>query len=246
MRAFLMSRELLWGALGGLLLVVFVEWVTPEGTKPLAQPPPEESVERSSLVDTKALAQPPAHVVRVGVACTGSMEPAITCLDEITLLTSFRPEDIQVGAVVALRSSRGDAPGVLHRVIQVVQRDGAYYYWTRGDNVDRPDELASEDRIGAVVVEVHKDARLENGMMRKAVNAATEAYKAALADYTALSMELCGKPDPESGCPQVSPEEMDRLLDAFVVYADALCTYELAQNQARSASGFPPMSNAAC
>ena len=79
----------------------------------------------------------PGAVATSGFLCTGSMYPAITCLDRGTWLEEFNPEDIVVGATISFNPNcweegPDDIP-TAHRVKEIKLEDGAYYFWPRGD-----------------------------------------------------------------------------------------------------------------
>ncbi|HDN75905.1 MAG TPA: signal peptidase I [Acidilobales archaeon] len=66
-----------------------------------------------------------------------SMEPLLKYGD-LVLVTRVSPQDIHVNDVIVYKSCR---PGnmIIHRVINVVVRDGKYYFVTQGDNNPFPD-----------------------------------------------------------------------------------------------------------
>ncbi len=109
----------------------------------------EERVEelRAEIDELLRMRQPlipsPGDVKRVTLACTGSMEPALTCIDAATWLeNSFFPEDIVVGAVISYWSEGcgWEAGGIIsHRVMAIEERDGVLHFWPKGDNNPEPD-----------------------------------------------------------------------------------------------------------
>lgn len=126
------------------------------------------------------------------VKCTGSMEPAITCLDEVTVSTSVRRGDLTRGTVILFESkpceeyhrevliaglSGGIAPPlprgqVMHRITAV----GSRGYRTSGDNpaiLPDPCPVQLGDVVG-VVIDIRKDVYPENATLRNRVNAAFE------------------------------------------------------------------------
>ena len=122
----------------------------------------------------------PGDTGRGGFLCTSSMEPAITCLDEATWLTDFRPEDIVVGTTIAFSPAcNGDRRGVAHRVIDIEVRNGTYYYWPKGDNNRLPDGCwVPETNVDRYIIEIHRDVRPENAELRQKVNSAvSELYR---------------------------------------------------------------------
>ena len=77
----------------------------------------------------------PGAVATSGFLCTGSMYPAITCLDRGSWLEEFNPEDIVVGATISFNPNcweegPDDIP-TAHRVKEIKVEDGTYYFWPR-------------------------------------------------------------------------------------------------------------------
>lgn len=120
----------------------------------------------------------PGDTGRGGFLCTSSMEPAITCLDEATWLTDFRPEDIVVGTTIAFSPAcNGDRRGVAHRVIDIEVQNGTYYYWPKGDNNRVPDGCwVPETNVDRYIIEIHRDVRPENAELRQKVNSAVSEF----------------------------------------------------------------------
>ncbi len=132
---------------------------------------------------------------RSGFACTGSMEPVVTCLDEATWLEDFRPEDITVGATIAFHPGCGDdvsGRGTAHRVEAIEVRGGVHYYWPKGDNNLAADGCwIPEQNIRGYIVEMHRNVRPENAELRELVNEAIDTWKEAVAAYFALYDRYC-------------------------------------------------------
>ena len=132
---------------------------------------------------------------RSGFACTGSMEPVVTCMDEATWLEDFRPEDITVGATIAFHPGcydDGSGRGTAHRVAAVEVRGGVYYYWPKGDNNLEADGCwVPEQDVRGYIVEIHRNVRPENADLREHVNAAIDDFKDAVAAYYALYDRYC-------------------------------------------------------
>ena len=127
-------------------------------------------------------------VTRGGFACTGSMEPKITCLDEATWWnTGFNDDDIHIGSVVSVRNEEcwpeQDA-NVAHRVIDKVTREGVVSYRLQGDNASGFDDCwHSLANIHQVAVEIYTDQHPLNAPLRDKVNAAQAAYEQLRARY---------------------------------------------------------------
>ena len=132
---------------------------------------------------------------RGGFACTGSMEPVVTCLDEATWLEDFRPEDITVGATISFHPGcfdAGEGRGTAHRVEAVEVRDGVHYYWPKGDNNLEADGCwVPEQNVRGYIVEMHRNVRPENAELREHVNEAIDGWKDAVAAYFALYDRYC-------------------------------------------------------
>ena len=120
-----------------------------------------------------------------GFACTGSMNPAITCLDTATWLYDFQPEDIVVDATISFKSNAcwpNDPPNsnTAHRVAAIRVIAGVYHYWPKGDANSQADGCwVPHTAVNGYVIEVHKNTRPENATLRNNVNAARVALEAA-------------------------------------------------------------------
>ena len=132
----------------------------------------------------EALILAPGDTSRTGFACTGSMEPKITCLDEATWLHDFDPKDIVVGTTISFDPGCGGSEptgvGISHRVMNIKFENGSFYFWPRGDNNLTDDGCwIHESRVRSYLIEIHKNVRPQNAELRRNVNAATVAYRAA-------------------------------------------------------------------
>ena len=151
-------------------------------------------------------------------ACTGSMEPKITCLDEATWIDNPRPGEIVIGAVISFSPGCGDngeKPGyIAHRVIDIKVENEVYSYWPKGDASDEPDNCwVPFANVRAYIVEIHKDARPENAELRDSVKDARakvdEAwveYHAAEEAYFAIIERYCGVGVNPRDCELPSPQ----------------------------------------
>ena len=72
------------------------------------------------------------------VKCTGSMEPAITCLDRLTFREVTDDLLLEVGSVATWPE---DDYLVLHRIIAIAEGPKEVYYLTKGDNNLRDDDV---------------------------------------------------------------------------------------------------------
>ena len=110
------------------------------------------------------------------------MEPKLTCLDSATWLEDFRPQDIVVGATISFqgRACSSDFPSgvrIAHRVLDIRVVNGVYEYWPQGDANERPDGCwVPQTAVNGYIIEIHKNTRPENAMLRDNVNAARAAY----------------------------------------------------------------------
>lgn len=90
------------------------------------------------------------------IACTGSMEPAITCLDRVTFREVTDDLDLAVGNVVTWETDDCYLASeclALHRIIAIAEGAGGTYYLTKGDNNPLDDDiwLPRSDLVEAVV-----------------------------------------------------------------------------------------------
>ena len=170
-------------------------------------------------------APPPSTIMRGGFYCTGSMEPSITCLDEVSVQTEFAPEDIQEGFVIEFEPScpTGDGlehRGASHRAVDVKVEDGKHYYWPKGDANREADGcwIPAADVTG-YVVGVHQNARPENQPLRTEVNQAKVALHGLLDRYCSIDVKV-------DDCQLGSTAEHDEIM----VAADTFdCWYRVAQ-----------------
>ena len=119
-----------------------------------------EAGERST-VTTASATRSGGSLLSLTFACTGSMEPYITCLDTGTADSDFSPEDIQVGVVVGVDLSQDgcsvSGSRVIHRVSDVRGEGLSLELRTRGDaNYGDDGCWLPYSRIRYVLVEVHK------------------------------------------------------------------------------------------
>ena len=160
------------------------------------------------------------------ILCTGSMEPVLTCLDSVTVLTNFRQEDIVVGSIISFfEDGNTDTTPILHRVLELKVENGVYYFWPQGDAADEPDGYwVPEDWVEGYVTELHKNSHPENAALRNEVLAKKDEYYMAEAHYEAVVDEICGDIGPREICYTTDAEE-DRLDSAYDAYLLAWCWY---------------------
>ena len=147
-----------------------------------------EEMRRPLLVDSRV----------TGLACTGSMEPKLTCLDSVTWLNNFNPEDIEVGTFIRFKAT-DDCDSlvmdedVAHIVLEIKVENGVHHYWPAGDANEEPDGCwIPEERVDGYMIGLDKDAHPENAQLRSSVNSAEASYKEADRLYAETHKSYCG------------------------------------------------------
>lgn len=126
--------------------------------------------------------------------CSGSMEPAITCLDEGRLLLAFKPEDIVVGAVISFAPYCTGDSSASHRVVSVKVEDGIHYYRTQGDANPKPDNCwVPHTDVRGYLISLRKNVVMQNAELRNGFNAAKTAFHQSVDNYLRLVEEVCGR-----------------------------------------------------
>ncbi|MDO8751639.1 MAG: hypothetical protein Q7K03_10950 [Dehalococcoidia bacterium] len=112
---------------------------------------------------------------RGSFACTGSMEPKITCLDEATWLSNFRPQEVIVGTVVSFTPTaecKLSSTRVAHRVTTIRVEAGTIYYRTKGDANSSDDGCwIPSSSVNGYIITLYKNTKLENAPIRDRINA---------------------------------------------------------------------------
>ena len=72
------------------------------------------------------------------IIVSGSMEPNIP-VDNIIITRKVKPEDIKVGDVISFKDKNEDIV-ITHRVVEVKDINGIYFYQTKGDNNSSVDQ----------------------------------------------------------------------------------------------------------
>ena len=163
-------------------------------------------------------------VERRGVRCTGSMEPAIACTDEITYRRVDSPADIGVGDIIRMQPScpLGDGRqhrGVAHRIVDVKVEDDQHWYWPKGDAHREADGCwVPFEHVKAVAVEVHRGVRPANAELRELVNAA-------MVTVNGLVDRYCGVGVGADDCELSTVAQYDELEAAADLFD---CWYEVA------------------
>ena len=133
-------------------------------------------------------------------SCTGSMYPAITCMDRATWLEEFRVEDIVVGAIISFDpdcwEQRPNGRSTIHRVMDIRVENGVYYFWPKGDSNSEPDGCwVHQDNVNGYLIAIEKNAVPENSYLQSQVIAARVAYLVAADAYDRLALRHCGSLD---------------------------------------------------
>ena len=160
--------------------------------------------------------------------CTGSMYPAITCMDEGTWLSDFNPEDIVVGATISFDpdcwEEEPDDIGTAHRVKEIKVEDGIYYFWPRGDNNRQDDGCwVPEGNVQIYLTGLEKNVRPENAYLQSQVVDSRVAWLLADETYDNLLLAYCGHTD-ASNC-SLHGNEYDVVIDAYYKMRDAYRLY---------------------
>ena len=180
--------------------------------------------------------------------CTGSMEPAITCLDGATWVTPADPADIVVGTTISFdpdcTEGQVDWRSTAHRVTAIKVVNGVTYYWPKGDANEFADGCwVPYSDVRGYIVELQTGAHPENAYLRDQVNASRTALDAAEAmaneaeelmdtageDYDALLGELCGEGVRLQDC-QLSTDGYDLAIAAYGRFQTAFQQYRAASD----------------
>ena len=146
-------------------------------------------------------------ITRDWFACTGSMEPVITCLDGAEWRSHFDPADIVVGTTIAFPEAScwpedraGSDSYIAHRVTEMEVRNGEMHFWPKGDNNEEADGCwIAASEVWGFIVAIHRNVFPENAALREGVNSSKAAmrstrtaYRNARASYEALRVRFCG------------------------------------------------------
>ena len=148
---------------------------------------------------------PTAMLPRLRPACTGSMEPTITCLDLMVEQPVFKPADIQIGSIIRVASC---GRRFTHRVVALSETGGQRYYQTKGDANPQPDNcwIPHHDVYG-LIVGLERNAVPENAALRDGVNAARAAMRANPSDPVAIATYHCWRRAALTASPGDIPHE---------------------------------------
>ncbi len=126
-------------------------------------------------------------MVEYDVLCSGSMEPAITCVDTVEVVQDA-PLDIVVGDILVYRLGE---QLILHRVALITDESPPRYLM-RGDNEDVHDErLVRASQVVGEVVAVRRNSNPGNSGTRAMVNNARRAHVLAQAALQRFLREHC-------------------------------------------------------
>ncbi len=83
---------------------------------------------------------------------TGSMEKEL-CVGDIAIIKECKPNDVNVGDIIEYKIK---GYSIIHRIIEKKQRNGKYYFITKGDNNGAPDvnEVKEEQLVGKVIFKI--------------------------------------------------------------------------------------------
>ena len=145
-------------------------------------------------------------------ACTGSMEPYITCADDAVFKSVIVPSNIQVGTVISFAIPPtcrfGDSLIRAHRVLGIMLGNGGFQYQTKGDNLPSPDPcLIPFNYVKGVLALLRKNTHPESvidtseyKLAQSKLNTlsvqsdlALQRYNGADALYNGTYTQLCGK-----------------------------------------------------
>lgn len=171
------------------------------------------------------------------LSCTASMEPKLTCLDTVTMLTNFHPADIVPGTIIGFTPNRScniESSSVLHRVTKVKQIHDKYYYWPKGDNNREPDNCwIHEHDVHAYVIGVQKNVNRHLSNLRNGVNNAIQNEENAWASYSRAYARYCGfSPDANRHC-ELQDSHYNIVIDLYNEHNLAFSRLECWLNNAR-------------
>ena len=163
---------------------------------PSSKPTPTLSAAALGLMQAPTPAPPPTlRYARGGVKCTGSMEPALTCLDEVTWLRWPPTDDyIEVGDIIDVDTPHCSAA---HRIIRTASSARGLVYQLKADVSLVPDACwVSLSDIQLVAVEIHKNVRPWNAPLRDRILASTKTSNAGrLSPSTATYQDQASPPE---------------------------------------------------
>lgn len=104
------------------------------------------------------------------ILCTGSMDPTITCLDSVYVITNPTVESINLGSVIFFDTAGTECSflikTILHRVIAMKYGEKGIEYRTKGDHNTTPDECwIPFENVWGIVVKVEKGASPEGQVL---------------------------------------------------------------------------------
>ena len=103
------------------------------------------------------------NVSTLSVACSGSMEPTLSCDDEIDIWIRPDVTEIRIGDIVLYETRcpewLPDRSLVMHRVVSRMIRGGEHFFILRGDaNITDDPCLVKANQIQGYVIEIHEGA----------------------------------------------------------------------------------------
>ncbi|MCY4576003.1 MAG: hypothetical protein OXC55_05325 [Chloroflexi bacterium] len=161
--------------------------------------------QRASLLQQRAPRFTGPRTKRSGFYCTGSMYPAITCMDEVTWFQHFQPENIRIGDIISFYPDcwdSGDGIHTVHRIIDIRVVYGTYYFWPKGDsNFEADGCWIPAANVKGVAIEFHRNVHPLNAELHRVMitakrdlYVAEEAYYSVRDRYCAREVESCTLP----------------------------------------------------
>lgn len=148
--------------------------------------------ELEAMIEQRTPLIPDTHVG--GFACTGSMEPTITCMDTALWLDNYDPNDIVVGAVISFNPDQScnlrGSGRTAHRVIEI--RSAPLAFKTKGDANDEDDECwIAPGQVNGYITAIYKGTVLENAVLMLTVGTSKVVYREAEQEYEAYVARYC-------------------------------------------------------
>lgn len=200
-----------------LAIAIIVTWALLGACAPTSTPTPVPAATPTS---------PPIAGIPVYIACTASMEPALTCLDLVYVKGYVGSESLRAGMVVSVK--HGSGPEIFHRIIDL--RPGEVL--TKGDGLRHDDGWTGVDQIQAYMVGVEKNVRMHNTEMRGRVNAALRVLNHAEAAYEEIVLQHCDRSSVDQGHCRPGGAAIAEIAPAYADLRRAGCEYMTLVNEA--------------
>ena len=88
---------------------------------------------------------------------SGSMEPAVQ-VGSLLLVADTAPQQVEVGDIIAVLNPADPKTRIIHRVVEIVEQDGALSFRTQGDANNTPDKqlVPADAEIGRMEFQIAK------------------------------------------------------------------------------------------